>query len=186
MHLFRHLFSLSAGPLSVRLLCLGFLACVCAAQAQTFARVKLKPTQLMEKKKNLPSKYLIYSYKAAALDSVLEMHKKPGGNITLSLPDETGALHTFLCVPSQVMPAALQAKYPGIRSWSGKAKDDPACEVRVDRNDKGFLVMGKHPADTWFIRPIKTRRKGAFLIVYAKKDAPASGTSPYAPSEPVK
>lgn len=71
----------------------------------------------------------------------------------LSLPLPDGSMSRFSIFESPVMESSLAAKYPQIKTYSGKGIDDPYATVRFDVTQLGFHAMIISPEGRIFIDP---------------------------------
>ena len=88
--------------------------------------------------------------------------------ITLSLPTPDGGFATFRVVEAPVLAPKIQARYPQIRSYYGRAVDRPGTAVRISVTPDGFraLVLGR---ETFLIDPIQ-EGDAEHYVVYRKAD----------------
>lgn len=164
-----------------------FLSIWSSVSGQEYKKVTCKASDILEARGNLPKRYLIYQISYPRLDSLLGMHLPASStSLEINLPLGFNAFEIFVCQPSAVMSPALQKKYPGIRSWAGKGKTNKTADARIDRNEKGFAAMINHAGTTWMMKPVKLKRKGSFVLLYAKHDAPRKKGSPYSKDEVVR
>ncbi len=77
----------------------------------------------------------------------------PGLELTLPLPDGTSA--RFEIWESSVMHPDLAAKYPEIRTYSGRGLDDRTMRARLDLTPHGFHAMIRSTRPIMFIDPIE-------------------------------
>src|SRR4051794_1902636 len=59
----------------------------------------------------------------------------------IDVPNAKGKQERFRIVESPVMSAALAAKYPQVKSYTGQGIDDPSATIRFDITPKGFHAM---------------------------------------------
>jgi subtilisin-like proprotein convertase family protein len=88
----------------------------------------------------------------------------------LSLPLPDGGMGRFQIEATPVMHPDLQAKYPQIRTYTGRGIDDPTAVLKCDLTPWGFHGMvrsGKY--GTYFIDPA-VHGNTEFYVVYNKKD----------------
>jgi hypothetical protein len=84
--------------------------------------------------------------------------------VIIDLPSPSGALERFIVHESNLLPSALQAKFPEIRAYLGHGLDDPAKRVQAEMTPAGFhaqvLVLGGGAggggagSDSWVIDPV--------------------------------
>ncbi len=86
------------------------------------------------------------------------------GGVAVPVPVPGGDVLWFRVVESPVMAAALQARYPEIRTYVGQGIDVPAATVRISLTPAGFAAQAFTP--------------GGALYVDATDAAPAAGTQP--------
>ncbi len=93
--------------------------------------------------------------------------------IALPLPD--GQWATFRLLEWSVLAPPLQARYPDLRSYSGRGIEDPTVQVKCELTPHGFFAMILGRQGTTFI---DTYRQGqdAYVAVYAKEDAKSKKT----------
>lgn len=88
----------------------------------------------------------------------------------LTLPSASGGLQRFEIFDSPVMEPALAAKYPMIRTWSGKGIDDPSARLRMDITMWGFHAMISYANETEFIDPVNQQSTDIYMV-YKKSNA---------------
>lgn len=102
----------------------------------------------------------------AALRGVLRAATAEG---YMDLPLPEGGTRSFRFWPNGLMAPELAQRYPGIRTFSGVAVDDPGTRLRMDITPQGFHAMVLDPADgDWFIDPYISGEPGV-CITYRKK-----------------
>jgi len=124
-----------------------------------------------------PAKFRSIRMDVSALHAVLAtaperfMPAAESGNLpilTLPLPD--GGTGRFQLEETPVFHPDLQAKYPQIRSYTGRGMDDPTAVLKCDLTPWGFHGMirsGKY--NTVFIDPA-VHGNTEYYVVYNKKD----------------
>ena len=75
---------------------------------------------------------------------------------TIQLPAPGNGLQAFRIYEAPVMASALQAKYPGIRTFTGQSLDDPRLLLKMDIGPAGFHAMVFAPEGDWAIEPVQT------------------------------
>jgi hypothetical protein len=119
----------------------------------------------------------------AALDAVLAeapMEKTVEAReraVRLSLPLPDGSFSIFRIEESPVMAPELSAKYPKIRTYSGKAEDVRAWSVRCDATPAGFHAMIFTPSGTVFIDPYRQADTVHYSCYYRKDLLPDEARS---------
>ncbi len=122
-----------------------------------------------------PDSYRIVAIDFAALGT--ELGRAPvegtaGAQTTalvLELPLPDGSARRFAIVESPVMAPELGAKYPEIRTYLGRAVDDPGTTARLDRTPLGFHAMIFAVEGTIYIDPYQ-QGDVEHYIVYNKRD----------------
>ncbi len=86
----------------------------------------------------------------------------------ISFPDEKGNIQRFRVVEAPVMHEALAARYPGIKSFSGKGIDDPSSTVRFSVSEQlgvyGMILSSNKPSV--YIDPVD--RAGRYYMVVSR------------------
>lgn len=88
----------------------------------------------------------------------------------IEVPTPDGRLNRFQITETPVLAPALQAKYPGIRSYTGRGVVDGTAKIKLDVTPWGFHAMvtsAKHGA--YFIDPMLHGNTEDY-VVYFKKD----------------
>lgn len=97
------------------------------------------------------------------------LRQQQGSGITLSLPRPDKGYDDFVLSDSGTMPAALAAKYPQIRSYSGV--DAAGNHVRVDISPLGLNAMIFAADGVWMVRPLKFGQ-GSDYIAFRRDTVP--------------
>lgn len=97
------------------------------------------------------------------------LRRQQGSGITLSLPRPDVGFDDFILSDSGTMPAALAAKYPHIRSYSGV--DAAGNHVRVDISPLGLNAMVFAKEGVWMVRPLKFGQ-GSDYIAFRRDTVP--------------
>ena len=79
--------------------------------------------------------------------------------ILLTLPMPDGTMQAFSITDAPVMHSDLAARYPSIRTFTGKGIDDPTASVRFDITPAGFHAM-----------VLTNKTSSVFIDPYAKGD----------------
>ena len=96
-----------------------------------------------------------------------------GPGIVLSLPMPHGGFERFEIYDAPIMAAELAARYPQIRTYSGRGLDDVTAWVRIDRTPAGFHAMINGLEGTAYIDPyqlISGQAVGNEYLSYHKSD----------------
>lgn len=93
-----------------------------------------------------------------------------GQPVVLNLPLPDGGMGRFQLEETPVMHPDLQAKYPQIRTYTGRGIDDPTALLKCDLTPWGFhgMVFSSNNG-TFFIDPA-VHGNDEFYVVYNKKD----------------
>ncbi|MDO8368651.1 MAG: M12 family metallo-peptidase, partial [Saprospiraceae bacterium] len=124
-----------------------------------------------------PSKFRAVRLNVTALQPVLAAAPErfspaaeSGNWPVLSLPLPGGGMGRFQLEETPVMHPDLQAKYPQIRSYTGRGIDDPTAILKCDLTPWGFHGMVRSSVNgTFFIDPA-VHGNTEFYVVYHKKD----------------
>ncbi|MFM9949804.1 MAG: reprolysin-like metallopeptidase [Saprospiraceae bacterium] len=88
----------------------------------------------------------------------------------LEMPLPNGDIIRFGVWESPIMEQGLAARYPGIRTYAGRALDDPTMTIRFDLTPQGFHAMlFTQPHGAVFIDPLYQGQDRLYQV-YAKKD----------------
>jgi len=85
----------------------------------------------------------------------------------ISLPTPEGDFVTFEFVESPIMAPALAARYPNIKTYSGRSINDLSVSVRFGWNPSEFHAQVLAPGNTWYI---DTYFRGESYACYYKRD----------------
>jgi hypothetical protein len=107
--------------------------------------------------------YTLYTLDQAEL---LTQLKQKGTDQYLALPTPDGSLRNFRIWRSQLLPAALAAKYPDIATYSGVATDNATVTVKIDNSNDGFHAMVFDGSKTYLVDPTEKISNGLYLVHY--------------------
>jgi len=124
-----------------------------------------------------PSKFRAVRLNISALQPVLAAAPErfspaaeSGNWPVLTLPLPSGGMGRFQMEETPVMHPDLQAKYPQIRTYTGRGIDDPSAILKCDLTPWGFHGMvHSRVYGTFFIDPA-VHGNTEFYVVYNKKD----------------
>lgn len=124
-----------------------------------------------------PSKFRSARLDVAALRTVLAAAPTRFAEATesaaqpiLAVPMPEGGMARFQLEETPVMHPDLQAKYPGIRTYTGRGIDDPTAVLKCDLTPWGFHAMIRSALNnTVFIDPA-IHGNTEYYVVYNKKD----------------
>jgi hypothetical protein len=97
-----------------------------------------------------------------------------GNALLLELPRPDGTLAYFKVLEAPVMEAALQARFPQIRTYIGQGVDDPTEVVRFDLTPAGFHAQALSTQGSWYIDPV-SRNDTTHYASYWKRDYRSRG-----------
>ncbi len=98
----------------------------------------------------------------------LSSDPQQGAIILLPLPD--GTFRSFRVWQSSMMPDALAARYPDIKTFTGEAVDDGRITVKLDFTVFGFHAMIFQTDKTAFIDPYDHFHDGYYFAHYKKDE----------------
>ena len=167
-----------------KLLSIALLAVTSAAFSQNKSllwksTVKKSDQVALDSRMNLPEKNL-FTLDLNALKSNLQSTPKrmAGGaqsQKTIALPNANGVLENYRVYENSNMDPALEAKYPGIKSYMGVGIDYPGATAYFSVSPLGFKSMVIYPdKSASFIEPIS--KDLTTYTVYSKADKTASLT----------
>ncbi len=110
------------------------------------------------------------NYRSVTLDRLSldrDMTSQGGAGISLLLPRPDHGYARFVLSDSGVMPAALAARYPAIRSYRGV--DAQGNHARVDISPLGVNAMVFAREGIWMVRPVAFG-SGSDYIVFRRRD----------------
>lgn len=124
----------------------------------------------------VPRAYQTFRVEVATLEGLLQKAplQRDGASLkskaTIELPMPDGSSQRFSIMETPVMHPDLQAKYPQIRCYTGRAEGDPAVLLKCDFTPQGFHAMILKPGEsTVFIDPY-TMGDRENIVCYYKKD----------------
>ena len=92
-----------------------------------------------------------------------------GGAVDVPVPAPDGSVLWFRVVESSILAPALQAKYPGIRTYVGQGRDVPSATVRLSLTPAGFAAMARTPDGTVYVDPYAVGSADDY-IAYGSRD----------------
>lgn len=100
---------------------------------------------------------------------------QPQQNNIISIPMPDGSMSRFTVVQSAIMEPALAAKFPSIKTYSGKGIDDKTAVIKIDRTRYGFHAMILSPVTgSVFIDPVDNSSVTTYLSYYKKDVKPTA------------
>lgn len=129
----------------------------------------------------IPAEYQLFSLETNSLQSIIRKSplentlQKTEQGVLIYLPVPGGDIERFRVVESPVMMPKLQAKYPGIRSYSGQGVDNPARTIRCDMTPIGFHgTVSTIGEPTFYINPIN-HTNGLYVVNPRSQNDKADG-----------
>lgn len=113
---------------------------------------------------NYPSKYMVYTLNTTAFKSAIA-----DGEVLL--PDDIGGLNMHSVEENSVMSQELAAKFPNIKSYSGRQISNSLCENRVNLKEEKIEIAVFCNNKTYYIKQVFSKGN-TFYIVYNKMNAP--------------
>lgn len=87
----------------------------------------------------------------------------------VALPGPDGKTLNFKVWRNTLIPAALQAKFPDVWSFTGTRTDNPAVTIKLEYSPRGLYAMVYDAANTYFIDPVAVATDD--YKAYLKSDA---------------
>ncbi len=141
--------------------------------------------------KNAPKKYDVLKLKSSKIKHLLkalEAKERVKDNISyveaekpailIDLPYPFGKFYTYRIENSSLFSPELAKKFPDIRSYSGKQKENETMHVRLDVNPSGLFAMITSSSEIVYIRPVEND----YYICYKKSDVAADNKEFYEPT----
>jgi hypothetical protein len=117
-----------------------------------------------------PEHYQIYTLSSALLKAELwNLSDNPDRGTFIPLPTPDGRMRHFRVWLSEMMEEGLALKYPGIKTFTGIAQDDPSVTAQIDFTEFGFHALVFDGSATFFIDPVNDQ-KSEFYLSYYKRD----------------
>lgn len=121
----------------------------------------------------VPDKYLVYALDVQAMRNELQnapMEFTAAANqpLLISLPMPDGTFMDFEMVESPVMHPDLAAKYPMIKTYSGRGKSDRSAWVRADFTQWGFHALIRAGENDCYIDPYSMQNSNDYVVYYRK------------------
>lgn len=121
----------------------------------------------------VPDKYLVYTLDVQAMRNELQnapMEFTAAANqpLLISLPMPDGSFMDFEMVESPVMHPELAAKYPSIKTYSGRGKTDRSAWVRADFTQWGFHALIRAGENDCYIDPYSMQNSNDYVVYYRK------------------
>jgi hypothetical protein len=121
------------------------------------------------------ARYLIYTADEAPLKAQLFSFSKQGAGQIMELPMPDGSMRNFRVWPSSLIPDALAARYPGLRTFTAEAEDDPKVTAKLDYTTYGFHAMIFDSKDQAFIDPVDNSGSGYYMVHYKSDEMITAG-----------
>ncbi len=132
------------------------------------------PEMLSGNRQIIPDHYLVYSLQVQAMKNELQQAPMEfttaaaTAPVALTLPMPDGTWMSFAMVESPVMHPELAAKYPFIKTYSGRGIQDQSAWVRIDFTQFGFHAMMRVGQNDIFIDPYNMQTTSDYLVYYRK------------------
>ena len=121
----------------------------------------------------IPQVYNTLQLDKSAFETILRQaplrNNAAGATLTIAVSMPNGETQQFAVVESSIMAPELAAKFPNIKTYSGKGIDDPQASIYLDVTKKGLHGMILSANGTVFIDPYY-RDSDEFYVVYYKRD----------------
>jgi len=118
-----------------------------------------------------PKNYMVYAANEAYLKGLLfSLSSSPQNAVAMELPMPDGSFRSFNVWQASMMPAGLERKYPGIKTFTAVAIDNPAVTAKLDYTEFGFHAMVFDGANTAFIDPYSNIVGEGLYMCHYKRD----------------
>lgn len=145
----------------------GVFSSTVQAFTQTWRPVASAQAPLAGRQVIVPEKYLNFELNDGYMkDYLFSLSGNPNANHQVDLPAPDGSIRTFVIWKSDMMAPALEAKYPGIRTFTAYALDNPRIVAKIDYTLKGFHAMVFDGGNTYFIDPYTNVNDGNYICYY--------------------
>lgn len=116
-----------------------------------------------------PTSYLVYQLNADALRTQLfTLSTNPANGIVISLPMPDGSFRDFKVWQTPMMPDALAAQYPAIKTFTAEAVNDRRVTAKLDFTLFGFHAAFYDNENMSFIDPYDNLNDGYYVVHYKK------------------
>ncbi|HEY7660756.1 MAG TPA: zinc-dependent metalloprotease family protein [Actinomycetota bacterium] len=121
-----------------------------------------------------PTRYQAYTLdrggmRARLAQAPFEFTSAAGTNpLVISLPAPRGGFERFTIQEAPVVAPRLAAKFPFIKTYSGRGIDDPAATIRLDLGRTGFHAQVLSPGGDWYIDPYYHRNQSVYVSYFGK------------------
>lgn len=119
-----------------------------------------------------PNAYLIYKLDETKIKT--DLAKAPAGKVstspvTIMVPVGDGTMEKFRVAEASVLAPELAAKYPFIKSYTGRGIDKPASTIRFDVTQEGFHAMILSPdRSTIYVNPVAVDKSSRVYAIYTR------------------
>ncbi len=127
---------------------------------------------------------LVYKLDEPAMKAMaFSFQASPTEGQTIELPLPDGTMKTFKVWAGNLLPPALAAKYPGIRTFTAEAVGEPAITAKLDWTEYGFHALVFNGGNTALIDPTGDGSTATYVVRYKKDEyrAPADRMQCLAP-----
>ncbi len=117
-----------------------------------------------------PDRYRLLALDLDAMTRLLE-HAPPQGHpqgLTLSLPMPDGTQELFALWESPILPPSLAARFPQIRTFSGRGLDEPTHTVRLGLTGAGFHAVVHTRRGRVYIDPWAQHQTQYYMAYYTR------------------
>lgn len=162
---------------SIQLISCVFTLCICLASAQAQSLSFWADGELSIEQKELTevAVYRVLNVDQLALKEILknappqEAMQASQSAVIVSFPMPNGDNFDFKVVEAPVMSAALQNRFPNIRSYRGAGVDNPLLQAHFDLSPNGLHAMIFREGSTVFIDPVQDAAAPEKHISYSRK-----------------
>ncbi len=148
------------------LLMVGVIGSNSADAKSMWEQVKTNPGQKSTQLSNVTN-CLLYTLDEPAMKAgITDVAGQPMVDHTIELPMPDGTIKPFRVWANNLLPAALAAKYPEIKTFTAEAVGEPTITAKLDISSYGFHAMIFNGDKTTLIDPVENTAGSNYVVRY--------------------
>jgi hypothetical protein len=121
-----------------------------------------------------PTSFKVYVMDEASLKmQMFNLSTDPDEGMMLTIPMPDGSFRDFIVWQSPMMEDRLAAKYPDIKTFSGRAVGNQTVTAKLEFTPYGFSAMIYDGDNTSFVDPFDNYHDGYYMVHYKKDEVRA-------------